>query len=229
MAEKYDAIVIGGGHNGLTCGAYLAKAGLRTLVLERREVIGGAAVSQEIVPGFTFSVFSYLMSLLHLKVIADLDLRSHGFEVLPASDMFSSLPGGDHILFCDQIAKTQASFARFSPKDAAIYPEFDQYLMDSTKIVRKLLLETPPDPSCRDWRSFTDSRCPNRTRAVSPLLSSRASASPVSLRSTPSANTAIPARKSPRFSHTSAPSRTRSASSARCAPRPSITTRPTPS
>src|SRR6202047_5033927 len=129
MAERYDAIIVGGGHNGLTCGAYLARAGLKTLVLERREVIGGAAVTEEIVPGFKFSVFSYLMSLLHPRVIADLELRKYGFEVLPASDMFSSLPGGDHIIFSDQIAKTQARFARFSPKDEAIYTEVDRYLM----------------------------------------------------------------------------------------------------
>src|SRR5271165_2050052 len=154
MAEPYDAIIIGGGHNGLTCGAYLARAGLRTLGLERRHVVGGAAVTEEVVPGFKFSVFSYLMSLLHPRVIADLELRRFGFEVLPASDMFSPLPGGDHILFCDSIEKTQASFSRFSKHDAAIYPEFDRYLMDSAVIVRKLLLETPPDPTCRDWRAF---------------------------------------------------------------------------
>src|ERR1700678_3715864 len=73
MAERYDAIIIGGGHNGLTCGAYLARAGLKTLVLERRHVVGGAAVTEEVVPGFKFSVFSYLMSLLHPRVIADLE------------------------------------------------------------------------------------------------------------------------------------------------------------
>jgi phytoene dehydrogenase-like protein len=156
MAEKYDAIVIGGGHNGLTCGAYLAKAGLNTLVLERRDVIGGAAVSQEIVPGFTFSVFSYLMSLLHLKVIADLDLRSHGFEVLPASDMFSPLPDGRHILFSDSVAKSQKSFATFSKHDAEIYPAFDRYITESANVVRKMLLETPVDPTKRDWRSFRE-------------------------------------------------------------------------
>lgn len=154
MAERYDAIIIGAGHNGLTCGAYLARAGLRTLVLERREVIGGAAVSEEVVPGFTFSVFSYMMSLLHPKVIRELELARHGYEVLPASDMFGPLPGNDHILFCDDMAKTQKSFARFSAKDAAIYPEFDRYLMESVAIMRRLLLETPPDPSCRDWRAF---------------------------------------------------------------------------
>lgn len=156
MVERYDAIIIGAGHNGLVCGAYLAKAGLKTLVLERRHVIGGAAVSEEVIPGFTFSVFSYLMSLLHPKVIADLELRRFGFEVLPASDMFGPLPGGDHILFCEDVRRTQASFARFSARDAEIYPAFDAYLMDAARIVRKLLLETPPDPSCRDWRSFKE-------------------------------------------------------------------------
>jgi phytoene dehydrogenase-like protein len=156
MAERYDAVIVGGGHNGLTCGAYLARAGLRTLVLERREVVGGAAVTEETVPGFKFSTFSYLMSLLHPKVIAELDLRRHGFEVLPASDMFSPLPDGDYIVFSDDVARTQQHFARFSKHDAAAYPDFDRYLTESAAIIRRLLLETPPDPSCRDWRSFRD-------------------------------------------------------------------------
>ena len=156
MAERFDAIIIGGGHNGLTCGAYLARAGVKTLVLERRHVVGGAAVTEEIVPGFKFSVFSYLMSLLHPRVIADLELAKFGYKVLPATDMFGPLPGNDYIIFADDVAKTQKSFARFSAKDAAIYPEFDRYLMESVAIMRKLLLETPPDPSCRDWRSFKE-------------------------------------------------------------------------
>jgi phytoene dehydrogenase-like protein len=80
MPDRYDAIIVGGGHNGLTCGAYLARAGRRTIVLERRPIIGGAAVTEEIIPGFRFSVFSYLMSLLHPKVIADFELRNHGFR-----------------------------------------------------------------------------------------------------------------------------------------------------
>ena len=104
MASAYDAIIIGGGHNGLICGAYLAKAGLRTLVLERRHVIGGAAVSEEIVPGFTFSVFSYVMSLLHPKVIRDLELRDFGLEVLPATDLFCPLEDDDYLIFSDDVA-----------------------------------------------------------------------------------------------------------------------------
>src|SRR3954468_4239230 len=118
MANGLDAVIIRGGHNGLTCAAYLARAGLKVLVLERRHVIGGAAVTEEIVPGFRFSVFSYLMSLLHPKVIADFELRNHGFEVLPATDMFGPIHGGNHIVFSDSVQKTQESFARFSRKDA---------------------------------------------------------------------------------------------------------------
>lgn len=156
MTETYDAIVVGGGHNGLTCGAYLAKSGLRTLVLERRPIFGGAAVSEEMVPGFKFSVFSYLMSLLHLKVIADLDLRKHGFEVLPATDMFGPQPDGRSIIFSDNIKKTQASFAKFSKRDAEIYPAFDKYITESAVVVRKMLLETPIDPTRTDLKSLKE-------------------------------------------------------------------------
>ena len=87
-SARYDVIVIGAGHNGLTCGAYLARAGLKTLVLERRDVIGGAAVTEEFAPGFRTSTFSYLMSLLHPRVIKDLELRDLGLTVLPATDLF---------------------------------------------------------------------------------------------------------------------------------------------
>lgn len=156
MVAKFDAIIVGGGHNGLTCGAYLARAGLKTLVLERRAIIGGAAVSEQIIPGFTFSVFSYLMSWLHPKVIADLDLRRHGFEVLPASDMFGPQPDGRHILFSDSMTRTQTSFARFSHHDAEIYPEFDRYLGEAVRVIRKLVLDTPVDPTKRSWRDFKD-------------------------------------------------------------------------
>jgi phytoene dehydrogenase-like protein len=154
--ERYDAVIVGAGHNGLTCAAYLARAGLKVLVLERRHVVGGAAVTEEIVPGFKFSVFSYLMSLLHPKVIADLELARFGYQVLPCTDMFGPLPGNDYIVFADDVAKTQASFARFSRKDAAIYPEFDRYLQESVGIMRRLLHETPPDPTCRNWRAFKE-------------------------------------------------------------------------
>src|ERR1700692_2459941 len=154
MHSKYDVIVIGSGHNGLVCGAYLAKAGLKTLVLERRKIIGGAAVTEEFSPGFRGSRFSYVMSLLHPRVILDLELKSFGLEVLPANDLFCPLGGNDYIVFSDDMQKTQAEFARFSRRDADIYPQFARYLEESAALVRQLLFETPVDPVRGNWKSF---------------------------------------------------------------------------
>jgi phytoene dehydrogenase-like protein len=153
----HDVIVIGSGHNGLVCGAYLAKAGLKTLVLERREIIGGAAVTEEFSPGFRASRFSYVMSLLHPRIIRDLELGSLGLEVLPANDLFCPLGGEDYIVFSDDIGRTQAEFARFSRHDADIYPAFCRYLEESAALVRQLLFETPIDPVARSWRAFRKS------------------------------------------------------------------------
>jgi phytoene dehydrogenase-like protein len=155
-STPYDAIIIGAGHNGLVCANYLARAGKSVLVLERRSVIGGAAVTEEIAPGFRASIFSYLMSLLHPRIIRDFELNKHGLEVLPCSDMISPVTDVDYICFSENMAKTQASFARFSKKDAEAYPLFDAYLQESAQIVRKLLWETPPDPSRGDWKSYRD-------------------------------------------------------------------------
>ncbi|MBT6257943.1 MAG: NAD(P)/FAD-dependent oxidoreductase [Alphaproteobacteria bacterium] len=156
-SSSYDTIIIGGGHNGLVCANYLARAGKKVAVLERRHIVGGAAVTEDIADGFRASIYSYLMSLLHPRIINDFNLRKHGLEILPCSDMVSPLGGEDYILFSDNMAKTQASFSRFSKKDAAIYPEFDAYLNDAANIVRKLLWETPVDPSKRNWKTFRDS------------------------------------------------------------------------
>ncbi len=156
VGKSYDAIIIGAGHNGLVCANYLARAGLKVLVLERRNVIGGAAVTEEIAPGFRASIFSYLMSLLHPRIIREFELARHGLEVLPCSDMVSPLPGDDYILFSESIEKTQKSFAKFSKHDAQIYPEFDKYLNEAADIVRKILWETPVDPTRRDWKTFKD-------------------------------------------------------------------------
>lgn len=154
MAQVHDAIVIGAGHNGLVCAAYLAKFGLKPLVLERRSVVGGAAVTEEIAPGFRASIFSYLMSILHPRIQADLELKRHGLEVMPCSDMLSPLDDGDYIVFSDDVARTQASFGRFSAKDAAVYPEFDRFLTENANVFRALLWETPFDPTKRDWKTF---------------------------------------------------------------------------
>ena len=157
VGKRYDALIIGAGHNGLVCANYLARAGLKVLVLERRNVVGGAAVTEEIAPGFRASIFSYLMSLLHPRIIKEFELKRHGLEVLPCSDMVSPVDRDDnYILFSENMAKTQASFAQFSKHDAEIYPEFDRYLNEAADIVRKLLWETPVDPSRRDWKTFRD-------------------------------------------------------------------------
>jgi phytoene dehydrogenase-like protein len=118
-AQQHDAI-IGGGHNGRVCAAYLARHGVKPLVLERRDVIGCAAVTEEIAPGFRASIFSYLTSILHPRIIADLEPKKHGPEMMPCSDMLSPLDGEDYIVFSDNLKGTQDSFARFSRRDADI-------------------------------------------------------------------------------------------------------------
>jgi phytoene dehydrogenase-like protein len=152
-AADFDAIVIGGGHNGLTCGAYLAKAGRSVLVLERRPVFGGAAVTEEFAPGFRTSTFSYVMSLLHPKVIHDLGLR---LTVLPATDLFCPIGKDDYVMFSGDVAETARQFARFSRHDGEIYPQFDTFLNEAADVVRDLLLDTPVDPSRTDFRSLRD-------------------------------------------------------------------------
>ena len=114
-------------------------------------------MTEEIAPGFRASIFSYLMSLLHPRIIRDFDLPKHGLTVLPCSDMISSVSYDDYILFSEDMKKTQASFAKFSLHDAEIYPAFDAYLQEATKVVRSLLWETPVDPSKTNWKSFRES------------------------------------------------------------------------
>ena len=154
MPELYDAVIIGGGHNGLICAAYLARAGFKPLVLEKRTIVGGAAVTEEIAPGFRASIFSYLMSLLHPRIQSDLELKRHGLEIMPCSDMLSPLDDGDYIIFSDDVKRTQRSFARFNRHDADIYPEFDRFLAENAAVFRSLLWETPFDPTARNWKTF---------------------------------------------------------------------------
>src|ERR1700744_2638198 len=150
--SQYDIIIIGGGHNGLVCAAYLARAGHKVLVLERNQYVGGAAVTREIAPGFRASTFSYLMSLLHPKIIRELELERYGLRVLPATDMFTPLPGGNHFLFTGDDAKNVREIARFSERDARRYPRFKVYLDGITVAARKLLLQTPVDPQDQSVR-----------------------------------------------------------------------------
>src|SRR5436189_3314607 len=122
--KRYDTIIVGGGHNGLTCAAYLARAGRKVLVLERRERVGGAAVSEEVFPGFRFSVFSYVVSLLRPQIIRELDLPRHGLELIPLEASFLPLPDGDSLCRWEDPHLTRREIARFSPKDAEVYTEF---------------------------------------------------------------------------------------------------------
>jgi phytoene dehydrogenase-like protein len=150
LKDRYDAVVIGGGHNGLVCAAYLAGAGLSVRVLERRNVLGGAAVTEEFHPGFRNSTASYTVSLLHPKVIHELCLKEHGLKIVerPMSN-FLPLPGGEYLkvggAYADGRGGTQAEVARFSHKDAAALPPYYAMLERVADVLRALLLETPPN------------------------------------------------------------------------------------
>src|SRR3974390_440385 len=130
---QYDALVIGGGHNGLVNAAYLAKAGKRVLVLERRYVLGGAACTEEIVPGFKFSVCSYVVSLLRPEIILDLALPRHGLEILPLDGTFTPMPNGDYLWRVNDHGKTRREIARHSRIDADAYDEYSQAMVRMAK------------------------------------------------------------------------------------------------
>ncbi len=143
---RYDAIVIGGGHNGLTAAAYLARAGRKVLVLERRHVLGGAAVTEEVFPGFHFSVCSYVVSLLRPEIIRDLDLPRHGLEILPLDGTFTPMANGDHLWRVNDHAKTRREIARHSRLDAEAYDEYGKAMVEMARFVKPILNMTPPDP-----------------------------------------------------------------------------------
>jgi phytoene dehydrogenase-like protein len=144
---KYDAIVIGGGHNGLVHAAYLAKAGKKVLVLERRHVVGGATITEEIVPGFKFLTGAYLISLLRPAVIADLRLAEHGLELLPLESTVVPLPNGDYLADWPDHDMTRQEIARHSLKDAETYEEFSLTMRRLSLAMKPLLDLFPPDPT----------------------------------------------------------------------------------
>ena len=147
MNSKYDAIIIGGGHNGLVNAAYLARGGKKVLVLERRHVVGGAAVTEEVFPGFRFSVCSYVVSLLRPEVIRDLDLPRHGLEILPLDGTFTPMPSGDYLWRVNDHSKTRREIARHSRVDAEAYEEYGKAIAEMARFVKPILSMTPPDPT----------------------------------------------------------------------------------
>jgi phytoene dehydrogenase-like protein len=146
-SAKWDAIVVGGGHNGLVCAAYLAKAGRKVLVLERRHLLGGAAVSEELYPGFTFSVCSYVVSLLRPWIVRELELAKHGLELIPLDCSFLPLPNGDSLARWGDPERTRREIARFSARDAEVYPQFGQALSGLSRFARRLIDSPAPDPA----------------------------------------------------------------------------------
>jgi len=147
-----DALIIGGGHNGLVCAAYLAGAGLKVTVLERRAVVGGAAVTEEFHPGFRNSVAAYTVSLLNPKVIRDLDLAGHGLRIVERR-CANFLPTADGGYLLTGEGRTQAEVARFSARDAARLPEYAERLEAVADVLRELALTTPPNVLEGSWRA----------------------------------------------------------------------------
>src|SRR6478735_1736710 len=143
--RTYDAIVVGGGHNGLVNGAYLAKSGLKTLIIERRHLVGGAAITEELRPGFWFTTFSYALSLLRPDIIQDLELTKHGFMPLLMSTTFAPNGEGDYLLFTQDHGQNQQEIARHSKHDADAYDQYSHDIEMVCQALKPLLDQVPPD------------------------------------------------------------------------------------
>jgi phytoene dehydrogenase-like protein len=166
----YDAIIVGGGHNGLVAAAYLSRAGRKVLVLERRELLGGCSVTEEVWPGYRVSTGAYLTSLLQERIVRELDLPRFGYRV-DAKDpaFFSAFPDGRHFFMWQDGAKTLAEIARFSGRDARVYPAYEDQLERISQVVEGLLLTTPPRFPPRGIADFLDYlKLAARLRGLSP-------------------------------------------------------------
>ncbi len=146
MTRRWDAVIVGGGHNGLVAAAYLARAGRSVLVLERRPLVGGAAVTEELVPGFRYSVFSYVVSLLRPEIIRDLDLPAHGLQILPLESTITPLGNGDYLGSWADPDESRRELCRHSPRDAEAMVQFGRLMHHMAMAVRPILGMVPPDP-----------------------------------------------------------------------------------
>ncbi|BCP52167.1 oxidoreductase [Kaistia sp. 32K] len=144
---KYDVVIVGAGHNGLVCGAYLAKAGLKVCVLERRGQVGGACVTEEVWPGYKVSTAAHMLGLLQPRVILDLELQKFGYEVLTTPPIVQPIEGVGPVVLWRETDRLVKQFARFSQKDAAAYPEYIAHLARLGPVFRQLMWEIPFDPS----------------------------------------------------------------------------------
>src|SRR5205809_222017 len=156
MNSKYDVVVIGGGHNGLVNAAYLARGGKKVLVCERRHVLGGAAVTEEVFPGFKFSVASYVVSLLRPEIIRELDLPRHGMEILPLDGTFTPMLNGDYLWRVNDHAMARREMARHTRLDAADYDEYSKAMVEMGRFVKTILAMTAPDPTSLAFRGLRD-------------------------------------------------------------------------
>ena len=147
MPVSYDLIVIGGGHNGLVTAAYVARKGLKVLVLERREVLGGACITEELWPGFKVSTAAYVNSLLRPEIIRDLELKRHGFEMLPRNpSSFTPFPDGRSLLLGPDKALTHREVSKFSSKDADALPKYEAMLERVADFLEPTLVRPRPIP-----------------------------------------------------------------------------------